>query len=107
MILGKKIEVSLIGTAPNPEESCFALYVAGELVLMPFVNDHVKVIQSEFNSVLSERDNPKKHLPFHIRLLEIDPSCKYTNRYVFEKGRSISDVNTTKLSPVMESQGTK
>jgi len=103
----RKIEVSLIGTAPKPDESCFAIYVAGELVLMPFTSDHHKVIRSEFDLILSESAaNARKHLPFHIRLMEIDPSCKYSARYVFEKGSHVGDVTALRLSPVMETNGT-
>jgi hypothetical protein len=103
----KRIEVSLIGTAPDPDKSCFALVVAGELVLMPFINDHSQVIHSDFNSLLSDlAANAKRSLPFHISLLEIDPLCKYSIRYIFEKGRQIDNWNALKLSPAREKDGT-
>jgi len=103
----KSIEVSLIGTAPDLEKHCFALVIAGELVLMPFISDYYQVIHSEFNSILSALEgNAKRHLPFRISLLEIDPSCKYSARYVFEKGRRVGDFDTLRLSPVREPNGT-
>lgn len=99
----KSVEVSIIGAAPSLEKSCFALITAGELVLMPFISDYYKAIHSEFNSILSDlATNAKKHLPFIISLLEIDPSCKYSTRYVFAKGRRVGDWYTVKLSPVSE-----
>jgi hypothetical protein len=73
---------------------------------MPFVNEHYKVILSEFASILSAPANTKKRLPFRIRLLEIDPSCKYSARYVFEKGSQVSGITALRLSPVMETDGT-
>ena len=96
----KNIEVTLIGTAPDLEKHCFAVFIAGELVLMPFISDYYKVIYDEFNSILSGAVAGKKmHLPFRISLLEIDPSCKYTDGYVFKEGKRIGDFNTLRLSP--------
>ncbi len=103
----KTMEVSLIGTAPHLEKSCFALLIAGELVLMPLTSDHYKVIRSEFNALLSDAAAYlKEHSPFDISLLEIDSSCKYATHYVFGKGRRVGDFDTLRLSPVMESNGT-
>jgi hypothetical protein len=104
----KSVEVSLIGTAPDLEKSCFALVIAGELVLMPLISDYYQVIHSKFNSILLDpATNAKRHLPFDISLLEIDPSCKYSTHYVFEKGRRVGDWDTLKLSPVRGTNGTK
>lgn len=104
----KSIEVSLIGNAPDLEKSCFWLVIAGELVLMPVISDYYQVIHSEFNSMLSDpAANAKRYLPFHISLLEIDPSCKYSTNYVFEKGRRVDDWDTLKLSPINGTNGTE
>jgi hypothetical protein len=96
----KNIEISIIMSAPDPEKSCFALFIAGEVVLMPFINNHYQVIHSQFNSLLSDlAKGTRRRLPFLIRLLEIDPSCKYSVRYVFEKGKQINNWDSLKLSP--------
>jgi hypothetical protein len=103
----KSVEVSLIGTAPDLEKSCFGLVIAGELVLMPLISDYYRVIHSEFNSMLSDpAANAKRHWPFDISLLEIDPSCKYSAGYMFEKGRRVGDQGTLRLSPVRGTNGT-
>ena len=97
----KNVEVSLMGTAPDLEKSCFALVIAGEFVLMPLISDYYQVIHSEFNSLLSDAATYlKNHSPFDISLLEIDPLCKYATHYVFEKGRRVGDWEMLKLSPV-------
>ena len=99
----KKVEVSLIYTIPDPAESCLSLYTASELVLMPFVNEHSKTIKSDFEAMLSDLEAGKKgSLPFHIRLLQIDPSCKNSIGFIFGKGKQFGDWPTLKLSPMMK-----
>lgn len=97
----KNVEVTLIGTAADPEESCLALIISGELVLMPFVSDHCQKVASRFEAMIADREtDAERNVPFHIHLMEIDPSCKYSIRYVFEKGRRVGDFDTLRLSPV-------
>jgi len=99
----KNVEISLIGIAPHLEKSCFALVIAGELVLMPLISDRYKVIWSEFNALLSDAAAYlEKHPPFDISLVDIDPSCKYAANYVFGKGKRVGDFDTLRLSPVRE-----
>jgi hypothetical protein len=104
----KSIEVSLIGTAPDLTKSCLVLVIAGEMVLMPLISDYYQAIHSEFNSMISDSPtNSKKHLPFDFSLIEIDPLCKYSAGYVFEKGRQVGKWDTLKLSPVRGVDGTE
>ena len=99
----KDIEISLISPEQDPEKACFVLFIAGELVLMPFISDHYKIIQSEINLFLSDLSKgDRRSFPFYINLMEIDPACKYSIGYVFEKGENISKPEHLKLSPLKD-----
>jgi hypothetical protein len=104
----KGVEVSFVGTATDLTKSCLALVTTGEMILMPLISDYYQAIHSVYNSIMSDSPtNSKKRLPFDTILIEIDPLCKYSAGYVFEKGRRVGEEDTLKLSPVRVTDGTE
>lgn len=90
------VEIALIWK--NLDVSCLGAIIAGEMVIMPFINEHYKDIYLEFSAYLSNLDKGiKKKLPFGITPLEIEPNSKYYVSYTFEKGKELDGMKSLKL----------
>lgn len=84
--------------------SCLVVLVAGEVVLMPFMNDsYIDIFQMIQESLKKARDERQSDLRLGMARLLIDPEVKFSKGFTFKCAEPIDGATTLRLVPITSS----
>ncbi len=97
----RTIEIGLLWQ--SLDVSCLGLIIAGELVLMPFLDDsYIKIFEVLYEAYKAKLAGEKgRKLQIGATPLLIDPTCKFSTHFRFEDGGLVyNNIQALKLAPI-------
>ncbi len=99
----RNIEIGMLWQ--SLDVSCLTVIIAGELVVMPFLNDSYtrifEILYQAYKAKLEGRKDKKRKAGIKATPLLIDPECKFSTHFQFQDaGLIYDDTKALKLVPI-------